>query len=276
MAPPGRLGDREHREMNYAVERYRRDGRDLVQQNGRAFDYPMQVARWGNPGQAGDQVHIYPEKAQIVNYRTHQNASAVTNYSSPARGKIRQGKSAAAVAQMHQNDLHNIDVARELPRYSENGGDSNGLVVARADRSKNYIKQHLSLQGKLSNAQNSGSAKHQNGISRNSDLRTSFDPMKDRHMWTMWRTAVNGRIVDEVRLLERIKSERGPSAEQNSDPSTPGVYGKALVATPLKRFIRFDDESNAYQMSSLGQGSLETSQFVYYGLPRVVVSPSKK
>ncbi|XP_012941846.1 uncharacterized protein LOC101860993 [Aplysia californica] len=95
-----------------------------------------------------------------------------------------------------------------------------------------------------------------------SELATSFDPMKDRHMWTMWRTAVNGRILDEVQRLEKIR------------PVEPGLYGTALVTPPLRKFIRFGDNSKeiARHLMSQGKGRLLATQFIYYGLPRVYIS----
>ncbi|KAL8605865.1 hypothetical protein ACOMHN_040509 [Nucella lapillus] len=106
-----------------------------------------------------------------------------------------------------------------------------------------------------------------------SDLTMSFDPMKDLHMWTMWRVAVNGRIVDETRRRKQSASEN----ERGGDPP-PNPY---LVKTPLDRFIRVDNGSRniaGVLMDPHGQGgaSLATQQFVYYGVPRVVLKKAKK
>ncbi|KAK7495919.1 hypothetical protein BaRGS_00012909 [Batillaria attramentaria] len=105
-----------------------------------------------------------------------------------------------------------------------------------------------------------------------SELTTSFDPMKDMHMWTMWRAAVNGRIVDEARK----RQHRGAPPGQDFNP-----YGKALVKTPLDRFIRMGNSSQniAHVMMDphqAGNGHLHTNQFVFYGVPRVVLNKPKR
>ncbi|XP_025110491.1 uncharacterized protein LOC112573966 isoform X2 [Pomacea canaliculata] len=110
------------------------------------------------------------------------------------------------------------------------------------------------------------------------ELRTSFDPMKDLHMWTMWRTAVNGRIMDEVRKKSEHPSHQYPHLHQQAD-STP--YGSALVRTPLNRFIRMGDSSQNLATMMMdphqqGNGHLQTTQFVFYGVPRVVLKKPKR
>ena len=115
----------------------------------------------------------------------------------------------------------------------------------------------------------------------------SFDPMKDLHMWTMWRVAVNGRIVDETRKRNRAQPARGAgggggggggggeSADFASNP-----YGRALIKTPLDRFIRVENGSQSLagvMMDPHGEGGghLATQQFVFYGVPRVVLKKPK-
>ncbi|BFY99406.1 hypothetical protein BsWGS_02446 [Bradybaena similaris] len=269
--------DRNKKEMENAVVRYDRNGRVPDPHNGRPSNQYEQVMPYQRSS-AGYMPISAPNRsnsAQGKDPRVQQNVAAVLYYDNIQRGKVIEGPQASAVAQMHQNDLHNVDTSQELVHYNQNGL-SNGLVVGQPDKSKNYIKRYLNLQTKFARAQSTQSPDK----APNSDLITSFDPMQDRHMWTMWRTAVNGRIVDEVRQLERRKSEMGGLSSLNADASVPGMYGKALVAPPLKRFIKFgnaESKAVAVQMSyGLGQGSLETSQFVYYGLPRVYFPQIKK
>lgn len=113
----------------------------------------------------------------------------------------------------------------------------------------------------------SGAKSHK---SPESELRTAFDPMKDLHMWTMWRAAVNGRIVDEVRARNQpVHRDEGLSR-----------YGRALMKTPLDRFIRVDNGSHniAHLMMDPHQVATEhlhTKQFVFYGVPRVVLKKPK-
>ena len=90
----------------------------------------------------------------------------------------------------------------------------------------------------------------------------------------MWRAAVNGRIVDETRRRTRAKPAEGGEFD-------PHPYGRALVKTPLDRFIRVGQGSQGIagdMMDPHGEGrgaQLETSQFVYYGVPRVVLRKAK-
>ncbi|XP_076462025.1 uncharacterized protein LOC143294537 isoform X2 [Babylonia areolata] len=115
------------------------------------------------------------------------------------------------------------------------------------------------------------------------ELRMSFDPMKDLHMWTMWRVAVNGRIVDETMRRSRAQqpTTEGAGAGGHGDLD-PNPYGRALVKTPLDRFIRVGNSSQdiaGVMMDPHGQGGgagLQTRQFVYYGVPRVVLKKTKK
>lgn len=268
--------DRNKKEMENAVVRYDRNGRVPDPHNGRLSNQYEQVMSYQRSS-AGYTPTSAPNRsngAQGKDHRVHQNVAAVLYYNNIERGKVIDGPQASAVAQMHQNDLHNVDTGQELVHYNQNGL-SNGLA-GQPDKSRNYIKRYLNLQTKFARAQSTPSPEK----APDSDLITSFDPMQDRHLWTMWRTAVNGRIVDEVRQLERRKNEMGGFPSSTVDASVPGMYGKALVAPPLKRFIKFGNEESkavAVQMSyGLGQGSLETSQFVYYGLPRVYVSQMRK
>ncbi|CAG5134506.1 unnamed protein product [Candidula unifasciata] len=263
--------DRTQKEMEYAVTRFDRNDRVAALQNGRLYNQYEQV----EPYQRTSALYSSAPALKLgSDLRVQQNAAAVLYHSGIQKGKVVDGRQASAVAQMHQNDLHSVDAVQELGISKELLSNE---LVQHPDRSKNYIKRYLNLQTKFSRAQN---GQQTSDREPQSDLITSFDPMKDRHLWTMWRTAVNGRIVDEVRHLERRKSEMGVNPSSNFDASIPGMYGKALVAPPLKRFIKFGDEESravAVQMSSgLGQGSLETSQFVYYGLPRVDVSHMRK
>ncbi|KAK7101119.1 uncharacterized protein [Littorina saxatilis] len=118
-----------------------------------------------------------------------------------------------------------------------------------------------------------------------SELNMSFDPMKDLHMWTMWRVAVNGRIVEETRKNKNrphtaAASTAASTANRHADLDS-NPFGRALVKTPLHRFIRVENGSNdiaGLMMDPHGEGgrSLGTQQFVFYGVPRVVLKKPKQ
>ncbi|XP_076441496.1 uncharacterized protein LOC143280655 [Babylonia areolata] len=128
-----------------------------------------------------------------------------------------------------------------------------------------------------------------------SELTTSFDPSKDRHLWTMWRVAVTGRIMDGVRRKENLSAQsprtpqpllqqqqqRGGRQEQGEDWQR-YQYGPALVKTPLDRFIRVENGANntlaTLMMHPRGEGGsqLQTEQFVFYGVPRVVLRKPRR
>ena len=95
------------------------------------------------------------------------------------------------------------------------------------------------------------------------DFSKTFDPMTNLHLWTMWRTAVNGRIVDELRGMVTEDFYQHP-------------YGKYLTQAPLYRFIKFDDHSfhladDMMDPGNKGTNRLQANQFVFYGVPRVVL-----
>ena len=101
-----------------------------------------------------------------------------------------------------------------------------------------------------------------------------FDPMTDRKKWSVWRTAVTGRIMDEVRRLERAKAELEPSwGDPHTHRVAPGPYGKCLEHPPLRKYIRVGGGSRemARGLMHQGQGKLLPSQFVYFGIPRVYI-----
>ncbi|XP_041359375.1 uncharacterized protein LOC121375794 isoform X2 [Gigantopelta aegis] len=91
----------------------------------------------------------------------------------------------------------------------------------------------------------------------------TFDPMTNLHLWTMWRTAVNGRIVDELRGMVTEDFYHNP-------------YGKYITQAPLYRFIKFDDHSfhradDMMDPKNTATNRLQANQFVFYGVPRVVL-----
>uniref|UniRef100_A0A2C9M1X1 Uncharacterized protein n=1 Tax=Biomphalaria glabrata TaxID=6526 RepID=A0A2C9M1X1_BIOGL len=234
-------------------------------------------------------MQVYPAKAvvqqkpkapvdvEVYSPRVYQNANALEKYQTQEKHHVRQGKHAAAVDQLFENDLHNVHYTKHQHATGKNGLEvlPNGMSAEhQATSDQRYIRRYLNLKVHYDEPRARPSSAVESDAST---LHTSFDPMKDRHLWTMWRTAVNGRIVDEVRKLERIKSERGSEASNHLDSSNPGVYGKAIVAPPLKRFIKLDEHNReaAQHFQNLGQGRLETDQFVYYGLPRVYITPSR-
>uniref|UniRef100_A0A0B7A291 Uncharacterized protein n=1 Tax=Arion vulgaris TaxID=1028688 RepID=A0A0B7A291_9EUPU len=243
--------------MDLAIVRRQTPGRTPLNQNGNAHSLQGQVVPFNSqiPGrnsseQQPSSVDTPGEKEIKSSHRVHQNAMAILKYNKSNEDRTREGRHAATVDQMHQNDLHNLDTINEMPHQ---------------------VKENTTLPV---NSQQGTSFK--NGYIQNPYLNTSFDPLKDRHMWTMWRTAVNGRIVDEVRRLEKDKLEKGTDSVDSV--ASNGVYGTALYVTPLKQFIKLDNDQRQdipNQILSLGEGILQTAQFVYYGLPRVRMAHPK-
>ncbi|KAH9491442.1 hypothetical protein Btru_032190 [Bulinus truncatus] len=202
-----------------------------------------------------------PEEAEVNSPKVYQNANALEKYQKQEKHLVRQGKNAAAVDQLFENDLHNINYTKPATPKDKHAAEvlPNGMIAQPpATSNHTYIRRYLNLKVHYEEPKSRHSAVTE---SDNSSLNTAFDPMKDRHMWTMWRTAVNGRIVDEVRKLERIKSEKGSEASVQLDSSSPGVYGKAIVVPPLKRFIKLQRSGKepAHQIDpNSGHGNLLT------------------
>ncbi|XP_046567000.1 uncharacterized protein LOC124275468 [Haliotis rubra] len=118
-------------------------------------------------------------------------------------------------------------------------------------------------------------------------LKKAFDPLKNLHLWTMWRSAVNGKIVDEAKSFNEQDFREHP-------------LGKSLTNVPLKRLIKYEKGSKEIAESMMnptkqtntlsnfqsghrksfgrsersaqsGTGYLGTKEFVYFGVPRVVL-----
>ncbi|XP_059166943.1 uncharacterized protein LOC131949169 [Physella acuta] len=353
MAPPGKGYEREQRPSVYRetandlTHVYNGHTRHNSQLNGHHAQQTQGAKPNGRPSSGHNQMaphqsrhtrvasdQIYPAKppsrhspqppnnVEIYSHKEQQNLKAIEKYHLKEKNIVREGKHAAAVDQLYENDLHNV---RVIPAQKTSNKDDphvtylpNGMVSEPQTTSDHkYIQRYLSLNVHQHNGvpasqeiqrlehrhpehrhqENRQENRHQENRhqenrhqenrhpesrhptnpEQGSDLRTSFDPLKDRHMWTMWRTAVNGRIVDEVRKLERIKSEKGSEASFQLDANSPGVYGRAIVAPPLRRFIKLDQENPPVvnTMANYGQGNLHQDQFIYYGLPRVQVTYPK-
>lgn len=190
-----------------------------------------------------------------LNPRLHQNAEAVARNFSKDKTKLVEGKNAAAIDQLHENDLHGI---QQFPRADDK-------------HTKNPRQEFMERKGRIG-LHLRPRIKQDPGY-EGTELTTSFDPMRDRHLWAMWRTAVNGRIVDEVRRIEQSKGQSPLNGMAQQEPQPRKQYGPSIVAPPLKRFIKLQDGSKeiAHHLSKEGKGQLQTSQFVFYGLPRVYV-----
>ncbi|KAK3766893.1 hypothetical protein RRG08_040416 [Elysia crispata] len=195
----------------------------------------------------------------MINPRMHQNAEAVVRNISKNKSKLREGKHAAAIDQLYENDLHGIEHFPKRPDDNQDG-DPRQEYMER----KRRIGLHLRPRIK------------QDPAYADTELTTCFDPMRDRHLWAMWRTAVNGRIVDEVRRMEQSKGQVHLNGGAQSEGQSRQQYGPSIVAPPLKRFIKLQDGSKeiAQHLSKEGKGQLHTSQFVFYGLPRVYMEKS--
>lgn len=242
-------------------------GRSVVQAGSRLGSVPeYNTSQTGHihQGQLAIVAEISAQKEARKNVQTaYQNAEAIVKYSKKDKAVVREGKHAAAVDQLHQNNLHNIEKVSDEQQSRDNVFKSNGMILDFPEKTKNGGKKQAA------------GSKSVRSSEQESELITSFDPMKDRHRWAMWRTAVNGRIVDETRRLEKGKIQKGPGA----DLGTAGAYGSALMVPPLRQFIKFDsDENEAVAKQMLGHGPLilKSFQFVYFGLPRVQLAKLAK
>ncbi|KAK3577513.1 hypothetical protein CHS0354_026469 [Potamilus streckersoni] len=92
--------------------------------------------------------------------------------------------------------------------------------------------------------------------------RSAFDPTKNTHMWTMWRIAVNEK------LLKESKSRDGDSQHFPSP---------ALTQPPLAKYIQINDpvQGSANLKMSDDYDRLPFNQFIYYGIPRITMKNEK-
>ncbi|KAL3868688.1 hypothetical protein ACJMK2_041465 [Sinanodonta woodiana] len=88
--------------------------------------------------------------------------------------------------------------------------------------------------------------------------RSAFDPTQNTHMWTMWRIAVNEK------LLKESKSRDGYSQHFPSP---------ALTQPPLAKYIRVRDpvQGSANLKMPNDHERLPFDQFIYYGIPRISI-----
>lgn len=96
---------------------------------------------------------------------------------------------------------------------------------------------------------------------------SGFDPTVNRHLWTMWRIAITGRIVTDI--MERKKN--------------PSVNTTATFVRPLKRppaglaesiYISNQTRQAAYHLMNTGHcpdNAILTQDFIFFGIPRVVL-----
>ena len=209
--------------------------------------YPAQMN--GHAPGGPQQQRARGDNESLANPRLHQNAEAVVRNISRNKAVLREGKHAAAIDQLHENDLHSIEQFTKRPD----------------DPGRDPRQEHLDRKGHIGLHQRPRI--RQDPAYEETELTSCFDPMRDRHLWAMWRTAVNGRIVDEVRRIERSRRLNGaPNGDQPRSQ-----YGPSIVEPPLRRFIKLQGGSKeiAHHLSKEGRGQLQTSQFVFYGLPRV-------
>jgi hypothetical protein len=95
-----------------------------------------------------------------------------------------------------------------------------------------------------------------------------FDPAIDRHLWTMWRIALTGRIVTDI--MERKRN--------------PGVDTTPKFVRPLKRppaglaesiYISGQTRQAAYRLMNTGHcpdNAILTQDFIFFGIPRVCLN----
>ncbi|XP_062572349.1 uncharacterized protein LOC134234313 [Saccostrea cucullata] len=101
-------------------------------------------------------------------------------------------------------------------------------------------------------------------------LTPGFDPIANRHLWTMWRIAITTQIVSE--MMERRK--RGDVTEQ---------FVRTLIRPPsgLAESIYVTNKTRQAACRLMNNGScpdnaMLTKDFIFFGIPRVVLKREHK
>lgn len=102
-----------------------------------------------------------------------------------------------------------------------------------------------------------------------------FEPTKNFHLWTMWRIGNTEKII-KFTQNKTHKDENEMESQYGIFSGTP--YGSpTLLVPPLARNISITGTTRqkANKMMSMKRGEpqseLNTGQFIYFGLPRVVL-----
>lgn len=101
----------------------------------------------------------------------------------------------------------------------------------------------------------------------------AFDPSESPHLWAMWRSAVNDKIISKSKNISQYPHPLSRKYHQV----------QSLTSPPLTEHLKMGtDASSALSMSELmdsGDGSTDSmlfrGQFIYYGMPRVTTHNHK-
>lgn len=126
----------------------------------------------------------------------------------------------------------------------------------------------------------SARSKSSSGSNESSPMKGfKFDPMKNTHLWTMWRIGNTEKIVNFTKHKSE-ESNRQNGSDYGIFSGTP--YGSpTLLVPPLAHNISVTGTTRikAAEMMSVvtndEPSDLKTGQFIYFGLPRVTLKNNK-
>ncbi|KAK3577514.1 hypothetical protein CHS0354_026470 [Potamilus streckersoni] len=93
----------------------------------------------------------------------------------------------------------------------------------------------------------------------------AFDPTKNTHLWTMWRIAVNEKLLNEFK---------------SHDSDSKHFPSQSLTRPPLANYIRVTGTTRRLANVKMAtrdnilnndDDKLQTEQFIYYGIPRISI-----
>lgn len=95
--------------------------------------------------------------------------------------------------------------------------------------------------------------------------RRSFDPTDNRHLWTMWRISITGKIVSDI------------MSRKERDISTKYVRTLRRPPAGLAKSIYISNQTRlaAYSLMNCGHcpdNAILTRDFIFFGIPRVILN----
>lgn len=95
--------------------------------------------------------------------------------------------------------------------------------------------------------------------------RRSFDPTDNRHLWTMWRISITGKIVSDI------------MSRKERDISTKYVRTLRRPPAGLAKSIYISNQTRlaAYSLMNCGHcpdNTILTRDFIFFGIPRVILN----
>ncbi|KAL3868689.1 hypothetical protein ACJMK2_041466 [Sinanodonta woodiana] len=92
-----------------------------------------------------------------------------------------------------------------------------------------------------------------------------FDPTKNTHLWTMWRIAVNEKLLNE------FKSHDSDSSHFPSQSLTRPPLANYIRVTGTTRRLANMKMVTRHNILNNDDDKLQTEQFIYYGIPRIFI-----